>query len=164
KTDFRYQEGDRRARGDRATLEQQKDLMTLDGSARVWDPTGSASADKIVMNQKSGDFVADGHVASVREPDKKGKSSSSVLSNGEGRADFHDRYRVGHALSRRGAHCGLHRRDGFEASGDDDHVETDPRLSEGFRFRFVARQSIRGWNGKDREYVREAEADASGNF
>lgn len=83
KTDFRYQEGDRHARADRATLEQQKDLMTLDGSARVWDPTGSASADKIVMNQKSGDFVADGHVASTREPEKKGKSSSSVLSSDE---------------------------------------------------------------------------------
>ncbi len=83
KTDFRYHEGDRRARGDRAILEQQKDLMTLDGSARVWDPTGSASADKIVMNQKSGDFTADGHVASTREPDKKGKQSSSVLSNDE---------------------------------------------------------------------------------
>ncbi|MBZ5602969.1 MAG: LPS export ABC transporter periplasmic protein LptC [Acidobacteriia bacterium] len=83
KTDFRYSEGDRKARADRATLEQQKDLMTLEGSARVNDPTGSASADKIVMNQKSGDFVADGHVASTREPDKKGKSSSSVLSNDE---------------------------------------------------------------------------------
>ncbi len=83
KRDFRYQEGDRRARADRAQLDQQKDLMTLEGSARVWDPTGSASADKIVMNQKSGDFVADGHVASTREPDKQGKSSSSVLATDE---------------------------------------------------------------------------------
>jgi lipopolysaccharide export system protein LptA len=83
KTNFRYEEGDRRARADKATLEQQKDLMTLDGSARVYDSTGSASADKIVMNQKSGDFTADGHVASTREPDKKGKASSSVLSNDE---------------------------------------------------------------------------------
>jgi lipopolysaccharide export system protein LptA len=82
KTDFRYQEGDRHARADKATLEQQKDLMTLDGSARVWDLTGSAAADKIVMNQKSGDFVADGHVASTREPEKKGKSSA-MLSNDE---------------------------------------------------------------------------------
>ncbi len=83
KTDFRYQEGDRRARADRATLEQAKDLMTLEGAARIYDPTGSATADRIVMNQKSGDFSADGHVASTREPDKKGKASSSVLSNDE---------------------------------------------------------------------------------
>ena len=30
----------------------------LEGGSRVWDPTGSATADQIVMNQKSGDFTA----------------------------------------------------------------------------------------------------------
>src|SRR5580704_3086701 len=83
KSDFRYQEGDRRGRADHATLDQTKDLMTLEGSARVSDPTGSASADRIVMNQKSGDFTADGHVASTHMPDKSG-SSSALLSNDEG--------------------------------------------------------------------------------
>lgn len=82
KTDFRYEEGVRHARADRATLEQHKDLMTLDGSARVWDPTGSTSADHIVMNQKTGDFTAEGHVASTRQPDQNGKSSA-MLSNDE---------------------------------------------------------------------------------
>jgi lipopolysaccharide export system protein LptA len=82
KTDFRYQEGDRQARSDRATLEQEKDLMTLDGSARVWDATGSASADHILMNQKSGDFTAEGHVASTHQPDKQG-NSSAMLSTDE---------------------------------------------------------------------------------
>jgi len=82
KIDFRYEEGVRHARSDRATLEQQKDLMTLDGSARVWDPTGSAAGDHIVMNQKSGDFTVQGHVASTRMPDPKG-GSSAMLSNDE---------------------------------------------------------------------------------
>jgi lipopolysaccharide export system protein LptA len=82
KTDFRYDEGVRHARADRATLEQQKDLMTLEGSARVSDPTGSAAADSIVMNQKTGDFTAEGHVASMRLPDQKGKSPA-MLSNDE---------------------------------------------------------------------------------
>ncbi len=82
KTDFRYEEGVRRARADRATLEQQKDLITLDGSARVSDPTGSAAADRIVMNQKSGDYTAEGRVVSTRLPDRKGKSSA-MLSNQE---------------------------------------------------------------------------------
>jgi len=82
KSDFRYQEGDRRGRADHATLDQTKDLMTLEGSARVSDPTGSASADRIVMNQKSGDFTADGHVASTHMPDKSG-SSSALLSTDE---------------------------------------------------------------------------------
>jgi lipopolysaccharide export system protein LptA len=82
KTDFRYQEGDRQARSNLATLDQQKDLMTLDGRARAWDPTGSVDADRIVMNQKTGDYTADGNVTSIREPNKKGKSSS-LLSNDE---------------------------------------------------------------------------------
>jgi lipopolysaccharide export system protein LptA len=78
KSDFKYDEGDRHARADHATLEQDKDLMTLDKGARVWDSTGSATADHIVMNQKSGDFKADGHVASTRMPDPKGKSSAML--------------------------------------------------------------------------------------
>jgi lipopolysaccharide export system protein LptA len=81
-TNFQYEEGDRRARGDKATLDQSKDLMTLDGSARMWDPTGSVNADRIVVNQKSGDYTADGHVSSTRQPDRKG-ASSSMLSNDE---------------------------------------------------------------------------------
>jgi lipopolysaccharide export system protein LptA len=81
KTDFHYEEGARKATAVRATLEQSADLMTLEGSARVWDPTGSAAADRIVMNQKSGDFEALGHVATTRIPDQKGSTSSGMLSN-----------------------------------------------------------------------------------
>lgn len=78
KSDFKYDEGDRHARADHATLDQKTDLMTLDKGARVWDSTGSAAADHIAMNQKSGDFTAEGHVASTRMPDPKGKSSSML--------------------------------------------------------------------------------------
>ena len=81
-TNFQYEEGDRRARGDKATLDQSRDLMTLDGSARILDPTGSVNADHIVMNQKSEDYTADGHVSSTRQPDRQGKSSA-MLSNDE---------------------------------------------------------------------------------
>ncbi len=81
-TNFQYEEGDRRARGDKATLDQSKDLMTLDGSARMWDPTGSVNGDRILVNQKTGDYTAEGHVSSTRQPDRKG-ASSSLLSNDE---------------------------------------------------------------------------------
>ena len=81
-TNFQYEEGDRRARGDKATLDQSQDVMTLDGSARTWDPTGSVNADRIVLNQKSGDYTAEGHVSSTRQPDRKG-ASSAMLSNDE---------------------------------------------------------------------------------
>jgi lipopolysaccharide export system protein LptA len=78
KSDFKYDEGDRHARADHATLDQKTDMMTLDKGARVWDPTGSAAADRIVMNQKTSDFTADGHVASTRMPDPKGTSSAML--------------------------------------------------------------------------------------
>lgn len=78
KTDFRYQEGDRQARADAATLDQKADVMTLDGKARMSDPSGSTNADRIVIDQKSGDFTADGNVASSRQPDSNGKSSAML--------------------------------------------------------------------------------------
>ena len=81
KTDFVYEEGERHARSNSALLEQDKDLMTLDSAARVWDSTGSASADRIVMNQKSGDFKADGHVMSTHEPDESGSSSAMLATD-----------------------------------------------------------------------------------
>jgi lipopolysaccharide export system protein LptA len=82
KVNFRYEEGTRRATADRATLEQDKDTITLEGSARATDPTGSAAADRLVMNQVTGDFVADGRVATTRLPDQK-PSSSALLSGSE---------------------------------------------------------------------------------
>jgi lipopolysaccharide export system protein LptA len=74
--DFRYQEGDRRAKAERALLDQPNNIINLIGGARMWDSTGSADADKIVMNQMSGDFTAEGHVTSSRQPDKKKDDSS----------------------------------------------------------------------------------------
>ncbi|HLJ75250.1 MAG TPA: LptA/OstA family protein, partial [Thermoanaerobaculia bacterium] len=77
--DFLYEAGDRRARANRATLEQDRNLMALDTAARVWDVTGATSADRILIDQKTGDFTAEGHVSSSRLPDKK-TSPSGMLS------------------------------------------------------------------------------------
>jgi lipopolysaccharide export system protein LptA len=78
--DFTYEEGDRRARAAKATLDSATDMMVLDTTARFWDSTGSTSADRIRLDQKSGDFVADGHVNSSRLPDKDQKKNSEMLS------------------------------------------------------------------------------------
>lgn len=110
-TDFHYEEGDRRAQSDKASLDQSQNLMVLTGKARILDPTGSATADVITMNQKTGDFKADGHVASTRMPDKKGQSSA-MLSSDEPlqatadhmtAADHHQKIRYnGHAVAWQG--------------------------------------------------------------
>lgn len=75
---FRYEEGDRKAQADRGELEQATGLMTLTGGARVWDPTSSSTADRMVLNQKTGDSRAEGHVTSTRQPDRKGESSAML--------------------------------------------------------------------------------------
>jgi lipopolysaccharide export system protein LptA len=79
---FAYDAGDRKATADRATLEQDSNLMTLETRARVWDSTGATSADRILIDQKTGDFTADGHVTSSRLPDKK-TSPSGMLAGDE---------------------------------------------------------------------------------
>ena len=72
---FRYEAGDRRAKADRASLDQANNLIELTGSSRVSDSTGSADANRIVLDQKSGDFSAEGNVNSTRLPDKKNDNS-----------------------------------------------------------------------------------------
>lgn len=74
--DFRYEEGARHAKAERALLDQPNNIINLIGGARMWDSTGSADADKIVMNQMTGDFTAEGHVTSTRLPDKKKDDSN----------------------------------------------------------------------------------------
>ncbi len=81
-TDFRYEEGDRKARAHRAVLEEARDTITLEQAARIWDPSGSTAADRIMLDQKSGDVLAEGNVVSMRLPEKKG-TSTSVLSQEE---------------------------------------------------------------------------------
>jgi lipopolysaccharide export system protein LptA len=78
--DFRYEEGERRARAYKATLEEARNLITLEKAARIWDTSGATSADRILLDQKSGDVNAEGNVVSTRMPDHKDKSSA-MLSN-----------------------------------------------------------------------------------
>jgi len=77
--DFEYEEGTLRARATKATLDSVTEAITLNGAGRLWDETGSTSADLIVLQQATGDMSATGHVASTRLPDAKAKSSDGML-------------------------------------------------------------------------------------
>jgi lipopolysaccharide export system protein LptA len=109
---FRYEEGERRARAQRAVLEQASDRITLEREARIWDASGATSGDRVVMDQKSGDVEAEGRVVSTRMPDQKGKSSA-MLSNDQPLQAQADRMRTaernrkvhyeGHAVAWQGA-------------------------------------------------------------
>jgi lipopolysaccharide export system protein LptA len=76
---FTYQEGERRAVAAKATMDQSLNLLTLDTHARMWDATGSTSADRIRVDQRTGDLTATGHVDSSRLPDQK-QPGSQMLS------------------------------------------------------------------------------------
>ena len=82
-TDFSYEEGDRKARSEKASLDQTNDRMTLTGSARVTDPAGTTAADQIMMDRKAGVTVAEGHVNSTRIPDKKDQGDNPSMLSGD---------------------------------------------------------------------------------
>jgi lipopolysaccharide export system protein LptA len=78
--DFAYEEGDRKARAAKATMDADQNLIVLDTAARMWDATGSTAADHIRLDQRTGDFLAEGNVTSSRLPDKDQKKNSEMLS------------------------------------------------------------------------------------
>jgi lipopolysaccharide export system protein LptA len=81
KGDFVYDEGGRRARAAKGTLDSKANVMVLETGARVSDESGSTSADRIRMDQRSGNFTAEGHVNSSRLPDKGQKTSGMLAAD-----------------------------------------------------------------------------------
>jgi lipopolysaccharide export system protein LptA len=75
---FQYEEGDRKARAERAVLQSLADQITLIQNARVSDSQGATSAGQIVLDQRTEDFRAEGNVQSSRVADKKGAGSSML--------------------------------------------------------------------------------------
>jgi lipopolysaccharide export system protein LptA len=80
--DFTYEEGARHARASKATLDSKSNVMVLETAARISDDTGSTSAERIRMDQRTGDFTAEGRVNSLRLQEK-GKNDSGMLSGDE---------------------------------------------------------------------------------
>ena len=81
--DFAYEEGEHKARAAKASLDEGQNVILLETGARVADATGSTSADRIRLDQRTGDFTAAGGVTSSRLPDKDEKKNSQMLSGDE---------------------------------------------------------------------------------
>jgi lipopolysaccharide export system protein LptA len=88
--DFHYTEGPRKAQADFATLDNAKNVMDLVNHARINDDAGTTIADRIELQQSTGDFDARGHVSTTRLPDQK-KSSSDMLDRDEATQGMADR-------------------------------------------------------------------------
>ena len=78
---FTYNEGDRKASAAKASLDN--DAIVLETGARMSDSTGSTRADRIRMDQHSGDFTAEGNVNSSRMPEHDSKKNSQMLNGDE---------------------------------------------------------------------------------
>jgi lipopolysaccharide export system protein LptA len=81
--DFAYEEGDRHARAAAAVQDDAQEAIVLRGGARVWDSGGSTSADSIRIDQRSGDFTAEGKVNTSRVADRNRKDNPEMLSGDE---------------------------------------------------------------------------------
>jgi lipopolysaccharide export system protein LptA len=81
--DFTYDEGERKARAVKGTLDSDQNILVLETGARMSDGSGSTSADRIRMDQRTGDFTAEGNVNSSRLPDKDPKKNSQMLNGDE---------------------------------------------------------------------------------
>jgi lipopolysaccharide export system protein LptA len=80
--DFTYESGGRRARASKATLDSDQNVMVLDTGARVWDPSGATAADRIRLDERTGNFVAEGRVSSSRMPES-GRKDTGMLNGDE---------------------------------------------------------------------------------
>ncbi len=80
---FLYEEGDRHARAVTALLDNDKNIMDLDNKARIWDASGSTDGDHIQIDQKTGNFNANGHVSTSRMPDQDKDTSSADIFDGD---------------------------------------------------------------------------------
>ena len=64
---FRFDQGGRRGRSGEAEFDWRANEIELRNAARVWESTGSVSADRILLDENTGDFQASGGVSSVHQ-------------------------------------------------------------------------------------------------
>jgi LPS export ABC transporter protein LptC len=80
---FRFEEGLRKGIAHSAMLHQKEDYQLLEQNARVWDEGGSLQADRIRIQQPSGELLAEGSVVSTQMPEEKPKEGEARLPGGQ---------------------------------------------------------------------------------
>jgi lipopolysaccharide transport protein LptA len=81
-SDFRFERGPRHGRATEALFKTASNEVELTGEAEVWDPSGTVSADLILLNENTGDYTARGSATSSfteSAPEKPGAESGSDL-------------------------------------------------------------------------------------
>lgn len=73
--DFRFQRGDREGRAGEALFQTASNEVELSVAAEVWDPTGTVRADRILLDENTGDYTARGGASSSFTEGRTEKSS-----------------------------------------------------------------------------------------
>jgi lipopolysaccharide export system protein LptA len=80
--DFHYQEGQRTATADQAHYNHSEESFALSGSPRVVDSGATITAEKILLNRRTGDAVAQGNVKTTYN-DLKPQANGAMLASSE---------------------------------------------------------------------------------
>jgi lipopolysaccharide export system protein LptA len=80
--DFRFEQGDRHGRAQEAQFDLAANQIELRNQAEVWDPNSRTSANHLTLDENSGDFTAQGGVASVYQEENTGESGSGTGETG----------------------------------------------------------------------------------
>jgi lipopolysaccharide export system protein LptA len=84
-TDFRFEQGDRQGQAGEAEFDLAANRTELRNAAQVWDPAGRTAADRIVLDDGSGELQALGRVSSVYQASARGggAAASDLFSSSE---------------------------------------------------------------------------------
>lgn len=88
---FRYEEGARQARGERAFYLAESGLTDLTGVAgqdpQVWEPSGRVTARKITLNEKTNEAFAEGNVRATQIPQPGDKPNALLAKTDASKSD-----------------------------------------------------------------------------
>ncbi len=79
---FRFDQGGRRGRSGEAEFNWQTNEIELRREARVWESAGSVSADRILLDENTGDFQAFGGVSSTHQESRGDRLSGGARTGG----------------------------------------------------------------------------------
>ncbi len=75
---YQYRDSDKQARADRAEYAAEGEEIILHGEAAVWNASGKLSADRIALDNRTGNVQAEGNVSTTHTPSAQPGASNSL--------------------------------------------------------------------------------------
>jgi len=75
---YQYQDAEKQARAERADYSGEREVIVLRGEAVVWNATGKLSANRIALDNATGNVQAEGNVSTTYLPTPRSEASDSL--------------------------------------------------------------------------------------